>query len=277
MESSTHDLIPLRMRAVVLTGPGEVTLQEVPTPAPGPMDVLCRVDSVYICGTDPHIIRGDYPGFWPRSYPFTPGHEWAGTIVGVGEGAAKFGWTVGTRVADTSHAGCGYCRMCVTGHYNLCENYGREDLGHRQYGHYTAGAYAEYVVHSVRSVFRVPPSLSLEEAAAMDPASIALHAVKRGEMDPGDTVVVVGPGPMGLTVIQCAFALGAGRVIAVGRGDRLTKAAELGAETVDFTGVDPVEAVRDRTDGKGRRSSSTRPGRPTRSAKPCRWLARAGA
>lgn len=239
------------MDALILTAPGEFHVGRVPVPAPGPMEVLCRVDSVAICGTDPHIIAGDYPGFWPQAYPFVPGHEWAGEIVALGEGTGAVGWSVGQRVAGTSHAGCGYCRMCATGRYNLCEAYGDEARGHRQYGHYTQGAYAEYVVHSVRSVFAVPESLPLEEAALMDPASIALHTVKRAAFAPGDTVAVLGPGPMGLLVVMCALALGAGRVIAVGRGQRLARAAALGAEPVDYTAGDPVAAVRALTNGKG--------------------------
>jgi L-iditol 2-dehydrogenase len=239
------------MRAVVLTRPGVegVTIQDVPVPCAGPMELLCKVDTCFICGTDPHIIRGDYPGFWPKSYPFVPGHEWSGTVVAMGAGAEDFGSRVGDRVAGTSHAGCGYCRMCRGGRYNLCESYGDESRGHRQYGHYTAGAYAEYVVHSVRSVTRLPDELGLEEAALLDPASIALHTVKRGVMDPGDTVAIIGPGPMGLMVLLCALALGAGRVLMVGRGERLRVAAELGAEPVDFTASDPVAAVREMSGG----------------------------
>jgi L-iditol 2-dehydrogenase len=239
------------MRAVVLTGPGRVTLQDVPVPRPGRMELLCRVDTCFICGTDPHIIRGDYPGFWPRGYPFTPGHEWSGTIVELGEGAELFGWRVGGRVAGTSHAGCGYCRMCRGGRYNLCESYGDEARGHRQYGHYTAGAYAEYVVHSVRSVTPVPDGLPLDEAALLDPASIALHTVKRAAMAPGDTVAILGPGPMGLMVQLCALALGAGRVLMVGRGERLAKSAALGAEPIDFSKEEPVAAVRRASGGAG--------------------------
>ena len=239
------------MRAVVLTGPGieGVTLQDVPVPDSGPMELLCKVDTCFICGTDPHIIRGDYPGFWPKAYPFVPGHEWSGTVAALGAGADAFGWRVGDRVAGTSHAGCGFCRMCRGGRYNLCESYGDEGRGHRQYGHYTAGAYAEYVVHSVRSLTRLPDALTLEEAALLDPASIALHTVKRGVMDPGDTVAIIGPGPMGLMVLLCALALGAGRAIVVGRGQRLRVAAELGAETVDIEACDPVAAVREMTAG----------------------------
>lgn len=239
------------MAAVVLTAPGHITIQERPVPRPGPDEVLCRVAGVYICGTDPHIINGDYPGFWPRSYPFIPGHEWAGEVIALGTTAARYGWKVGDRVAGTSHCGCGYCRMCVSGRYNLCENYGREDLGHHQYGHYSFGAYADYVVHSIRSVFRIPPGIPWVEAAALDPLSIALHTVKRGSVGPGDTVVILGPGPMGLFVQQCAEVVGAGRIIVVGRGERLAKAAAQGAETVDYTQGDPVSAIRERTDGKG--------------------------
>lgn len=270
--------VPTTMAAVVLTGPGRenVTLQRVASPRPGRMEVLCRVDSVYICGTDPHIINGDYPNFWPKEYPFIPGHEWAGTVVALGEDTAKFGWSVGDRVAGTSHAGCGYCRNCRGGRYNLCENFGDETRGHRQYGHYSAGAYAEYVVHSVRSVFKVPASLTFEQAAAMDPASIALHTVKRADLAPGDTIAIIGPGPMGLMVLQCALALGAGRVMVIGRGERLAKAAELGAEPIDYSQEDPVEAVRRRTGGAGTHGVIECAGSPTTLAQAIEMVRKGG-
>ncbi len=238
------------MRALVVHEPNRFSIEDVERPEAGPHEVLCRVSTVTICGTDPHIIGGDYPGFWPKEFPFIPGHEWSGEVVELGPGAADLGWTVGTRVAGTSHAGCGFCRLCVEGRYNICENFGNERL-HRQYGHYTQGSYADYVVHSVKSVFAVPDELSDEEAAMLDPASIALHTVKRGGQAPGDTVAVIGPGVMGMLVAECARALGAGRVIVVGRGARLEKAAELGHETVDFTAEDPVEVIRELTGGRG--------------------------
>jgi L-iditol 2-dehydrogenase len=231
------------MRALVVTAPNEFAVEDVARPRPGDFEVLCRVLAVAICGTDPHIIQGHYPGFWPKAWPLIPGHEWCGMIEQVGAGAASLGWEPGTRVAGTSHAACGYCRRCVEGRYNICENFGVDGL-HAQYGHNTDGAYAEYVVHSVKSVFAVPDSISDEEAAMLDPTAIALHTVVRGGHRPGDTVAVVGPGVMGLLVAECAQALGAGRVIVVGRGARLAKAAELGHETVDFTAVDPVATVR---------------------------------
>ena len=238
------------MRALVVHEPHSFSVEDVARPEAGRNEVLCRVSAIAICGTDPHIIAGEYPGFWPKEFPFIPGHEWCGEVIEVGPGADELGWEAGTRVAGTSHAGCGFCRMCVEGRYNICENFGDERV-HRQYGHYTQGAYADYVVHSVKSVFAVPDGLSDEEAAMLDPTSIALHTVKRGRQAPGDTVAVIGPGVMGLVVAECARALGAGRVIVVGRGARLEKAAQLGHETVDFTAEDPAEAVRDRTDGRG--------------------------
>jgi L-iditol 2-dehydrogenase len=238
------------MRALVVREPNAFSVEEVERPQPGPFEVLCRVRATAICGTDPHIIQGHYPGFWPKAWPLIPGHEWCGDVVELGEGAAALGWEVGTRVAGTSHAACGFCRKCVEGRYNLCENFGVEGL-HDQYGHNADGAYADYVVHSVKSVFPVPDELSDEEAAMLDPTAIALHTVNRSGLAPGDTAVVVGPGVMGLLVAECARAVGAGRVIVVGRGDRLARAAELGHETVDFTERDPVGAVREMTGGFG--------------------------
>jgi L-iditol 2-dehydrogenase len=231
------------MRALVVSAPNEFAVEQVERPVPGEFEVVCKVRAVAICGTDPHIIQGDYPGFWPKEWPLTPGHEWCGDVVDVGEGAARLGWREGTRVAGTSHAACGYCARCIEGRYNICENFGVEGL-HEQYGHNAPGAYAEYVRHSIKSVFPVPDELSDEEAAMLDPTAIALHTVLRGGHRPGDTVAVVGPGVMGLLVAECARALGAGRVIVIGRGARLRRAAELGHDTVDFTDTDPVEAAR---------------------------------
>jgi L-iditol 2-dehydrogenase len=238
------------MRALVVHEPNRFSVEDVPRPEPDPYEVLCRVRTVALCGTDPHIIGGDFPGFWPKAFPFIPGHEWCGEVVELGEGAADLGFETGMRVAGTSHAGCGFCRMCVEGRYNVCENYGDERL-HRQYGHYTQGVYADYAVHSVKSVFAVPDALSDDEAAMLDPAAIALHTAKRARFKPGDTVTVVGPGVLGLLAAECARVLGAGRVLVVGRGRRLAKAAELGHEPVDFTAEDPVAAVRERTGGRG--------------------------
>ncbi len=248
----TSEVIPGVMSAIHLLAPNEFDLATVEVPAPASNEVLCRVHSVAICGTDREIISGHFlERGWPRGYPYTPGHEWSGVVVGLGEGAADFGFRIGDRVAGTAHAGCGYCRMCVSGRYNLCLNYGREDLGHRHYGHYSTGALRQYHNSSIKSVFPIPDSMTLEEGALVDSSSIALHALKRGRVEPGDTVAIIGPGAPGLLAGQCAGVLGAARVIVVGRGERLAKAALLGMETVDNSTVDGVEAVRGLTGGLG--------------------------
>ena len=231
------------MKALVLTAPSQFSIEDVENPRPGYQEVLCRVRAITICGTDAHLLRGDYPGFWPPSYPFIPGHEWAGEIVELGDGAAALGWAVGDRVAGTSHDACGFCQKCVEGSYNLCENYGNMEV-HHQYGHNWQGAFAEYVVHGIKSIFHLPDEMSFYEGALLDPASIALHTANRGGIRTGDSVAVLGPGPIGLLAADAARAMGAGRVIVVGRGDRLAKAKEMGAEAVDYAAGDPVAAVR---------------------------------
>jgi L-iditol 2-dehydrogenase len=239
------------MAALVLTAPHEFGIERVPVPKPAANEVLCRVRAIAICGTDAEIVEGTFKGRWPRVYPFIPGHEWSGEVVAAGDVAERYGFVPGARVAGTSHSGCGYCRMCRTGRYNLCFNYGREDLGHRQYGHYTQGAYADYVVHTIKAVFPIPDAMPFDVAALCDTASIALHSVKRPGIEPGDVFVAVGSGGMGLLTAMCARALGAARTIVVGGGQRLARAKDLGFETVDYHGADPVAAVRELTGGRG--------------------------
>src|SRR6476469_8663691 len=236
-------LMPDTMQALVVQEPNVLEIQEKPVPVPGPNEVLARVRATAICGTDAHLIRGDYPGFWPLAFPFTPGHEWAGEIVALGPGAEAYGWSVGDRVAGTSHNACGACQKCVEGQYNLCENYGKAGL-HAQYGHNAQGVDATYAVHNVKCIFRLPDEVSFDVGAVIDPASIALHVARRGNIKAGDTVVVTGAGSIGLLAADAAFICGAARVVLVGRGYRLEKAAAMGFETVDTNAGDPVAAAR---------------------------------
>jgi len=238
------------MKALVLAAPNDFSIEEVPLPEAGRNELLCRVKAISICGTDSHLVKGDYAGFWPPAYPFIPGHEWAGEVTALGENAGNHGWSIGDRVAGTSHDACGFCQLCIEGRYNLCENYGDPSV-HRHYGHTWQGAFADFVVHGLKSVFHLPDTLTFAQGALLDPASIALHTANRGGIAPGDNVAVIGPGPIGLLAADAARAMGAGRVIMVGRGDRLRKAAEMGSEIVDFTKVDPVATVRAATAGLG--------------------------
>ena len=148
------------------------------------------------------------------SFPFIPGHEWAGEIVALGPGADLYGWKVGDRVAGTSHDACGFCQKCVEGRYNLCENYGKPGL-HKQYGHNYQGADATYVVQGVKTVFTLPDGISFEDGAIIDPASIALHVANRGGVAPGDAVAITGGGAIGLLSGDAALVRGASRVIVV--------------------------------------------------------------
>ena len=226
------------MKALVLRAPNEFGIETVPDPKPGPFEVLCKVERVGICGTDVHMVQGHYDN-WPAYYPFIPGHEWSGEIIELGEGAEDFGWAIGDQVAGSSHAGCKYCKMCIEGRYQLCLNYGKSHI-HSHYGHTAQGAYAEYVVHDIRSVFKLRDGMSLDEGAVTDPASIALHCAHRGCVHTGQTVVVVGAGPVGILAADAARALGASRVIVAARGARLSVVEKFGFEVYDTNkgGVD---------------------------------------
>ena len=242
---------PSTMDALVVLEPNRFEIRQVPVPVPGRNEVLCRVRAVSICGTDVHLVRGDYPGFWPPAFPFIPGHEWAGEIVALGPGSEAYGWAVGDRVAGTSHDACGVCQKCVEGRYNLCENYGVPGL-HKQYGHSVQGADATYVVQGIKTIFRLPASLSFAEGAVVDPASIALHVANRGGVRPGDTVAITGAGAIGLLAADASLVRGAARVILVERVPaRLAKARQLGFETVDSGSGDPAATVRAMTGGQG--------------------------
>ena len=243
--------LPGSMRALVLLKPGRFEIRDVPVPEPGPGQVLARVRAVSICGTDAHLVRGDYPGFWPPAFPFTPGHEWSGDIVALGPGAERYGWKTGDRVAGTSHDACGVCQKCVEGRYNLCENYGVPGL-HQQYGHNAPGADATYVVHGVKAIFPLPDSLSYAQGAVIDPASIALHVANRGGIRPGDTVAITGAGAIGLLAGDAALVRGAARVIVIEKNPlRLAMAGAQGFETVDGGAADPAAQVRAKTSGLG--------------------------
>ena len=242
--------IPKKMRAVVLTEPGKFEIQEVDIPSPGTNEVLCRIGGVAVCGSDPEIIRGDLAGNWPPSYPFIAGHEWAGRVVATGDGVSTF--KAGDRVAGEAHKGCGFCKNCLAGRYTLCYNYGNTNVGHRHYGFKVNGAYAQYAVYHVQSVTPLPDNVSYREGAMCDTAGVALHGVELSGVTPGGTVAIIGPGPIGIMAMKLTKAMGAARVIVVGRGSRLKSAQSYGSDdAVDFSSCDPVEKVRELTGGIG--------------------------
>lgn len=249
MAKSKHQL-PKQMKAVVLTGPGAFEIRQVDVPRPDLGETLVKVEAIALCGSDPAIVEGvKFKGLWPPGYPFTPGHEWAGVVVALGEGVR--GFKVGDRVAAEAHKGCGNCRNCMMGRYNLCENYGIKEAGHRHYGFRDAGGFAEYVTVSTRSIHHIG-EMPFDWATNVDTGATALHAVKRGRVASGEDICVFGPGAIGMLCFQAGLASGAARGFMVGRRHRLALAAELGAIPVDYEKFDdPVAEIMRLTDGKG--------------------------
>lgn len=247
---SSDMTIPHTMTAVVLTKPGEYELQEIAVPTYGDTEALCRVESIAICGSDPKMFRGETAGKWPPEYPFVIGHEWAGTVVAVGKGVKSL--QVGDRVAAEAHSGCGVCKNCLRGAYNLCENYGKAWTGHRHYGHLSTGAYAQYAAYTEKSLTRMPDSVTFDEGALVDTAGAAFHAIELTGVSYGGTSVVIGPGAIGIMAVKFLKTFGASRIVVVGRGYRLGFAEAAGADyCVDFEKLDPVNAVREYTDKIG--------------------------
>lgn len=236
------------MKAVLYPRPNEFVLtrvDELPLPAG---QVRVKVKATTICATDQKVFSGN----WPKCrFPHVAGHEWAGEVVETGSGVV--GLQPGDRVGIEVHCGCGACRPCIEGLYNLCEHYGDLDAGHAHVGLTTWGGFAEYAVVPARVAHRLPAGMDWDTAAFTDNIGIALWAVERSALKAGETIAVVGPGCFGLLSVQVARALGAARVILAGtRPDRLALGARLGADvTVDAARVDPVAAVRDATGGKG--------------------------
>ncbi|MDA1000721.1 MAG: alcohol dehydrogenase catalytic domain-containing protein [bacterium] len=238
------------MEAVFLNAPNELEVGLAPTPVPLTGEVLVKVESTTICGTDIEIIKGNHAPRWPSQFPAIIGHEWAGRIVAMGPHTEGFGLEMGDHVAGTSHAGCGACRMCLIGRYNLCYNYGNTITGHRQYGHVSQGSYAEYVANNIRALHKMPKDMPFEVGSVVDPAACGLWTAKRAGINAGDTVVVLGSGPIGVFAFESARALGAGRVIVVGGGKRLEMIAAQGVETVSYREGGVPEKIHQMTDGK---------------------------
>jgi L-iditol 2-dehydrogenase len=252
--------VPDTMKAWVLGDPGELSLQDKPVPAPQRAEVLVRIDGVAICATDLEIIAHGPPaqiqGGLPFNKNFTPGHEYMGTVAALGPGVDEF--EIGDRVTVEIHAGCGQCKRCREGMYTACHNYGKNygdvDKGHRANGFTTDGGFCEYQVNSVNTLIPVADSMSDEEATLVVTAGTSMYGLTElGGLVAGDSVVVTGPGPIGLLGAAVAKALGAHPVILTGtRDNRLEIGKRLGADhVINVRNEDAVEAVRKLTGGKG--------------------------
>src|SRR6478672_4920405 len=226
--------IPQTMKAWVLGDPEELALVEKPVPEPGPAEVLVRVDAIAVCATDIEILKHGVPamidGELPFNRGFTPGHEYMGTIVGLGPTVDEF--EIGDRVTVEVHAGCGRCERCRQGMYTSCLNYGDVAKGHRANGFTTDGGFAEYAVNHVNTLVHVPDDMTDEEATLVVTAGTSMYGLDvLGGLIAGEGVVVTGPGPIGLLGVAVAKALGADPVILTGTRDtRLALGRKLGAD-----------------------------------------------
>lgn len=243
--------IPKTMKAAVLVDYGDLQVREVPVPEFGPGEALVKVDSVAICGSDPGIIAKGWQGY-TKVGEFIPGHEFAGVVVAVAPDVNRL--KVGDRVAVEPHKGCGRCENCLRGLYTTCLNYGNLEMGHRHFGFITDGAYAEYTACHDSTLHLLPDTISFEEGAVLTLVGTSMYGYERiGWVRPGETVVVTGPGAMGLVSAQLAKIMGAARVIMTGtREERLAIGREVGVDvTINVREQNPVEAVMELTNGIG--------------------------
>jgi len=252
--------IPSTMRAWVLDDPGQLRLTEKPVPQPGPAEVLVRVSAIAVCEGDIRMISKGPPALIQGGLPFnknwTPGHEYIGTVVKLGAGVDEV--ALGDRVAVDVHYGCGRCERCRSGMYTCCLNYGLNypghDKGHRANGFTTDGGFAEYVVNHVTTLVHVPECVGDEEATLIVTAGTGMYALDTlGGLFAGQSLVVAGPGAIGLMTVAVGKALGADPVILTGtRDERLELGRKLGADKlVNVRKENPVEAIKRITGGKG--------------------------
>lgn len=212
------------MRALVIETPGTFSAQTVPDPTPGRGEVVVRVASVGICGTDVHIVEGEFP---PTPYPIVPGHEFAGELVSFGPDAAvsnPTGLRIGDRVAVDPSLFCGTCHYCAIGRGNLCERWGA-------IGDTVDGAMAEYVAVPIGCCYRLPDNVTYAHGALVEPLSCAVHAYDVLPRALGSHYLIYGAGTMGLLMMQLAASAGAASVSVVDlNADRLEVADTLGAD-----------------------------------------------
>ena len=189
------------MRAVIVEKPGAVRVDDVPAPEPGPDEAVIRVGACGICGTDIHIIDGEFP---PTQYPIIPGHEFGGEVVAVGENVTRF--TVGDRVGVDPTLNCGACYYCQRGQGNLCERWNGVGVGSHP------GGFAECVTLPERTLYALPEGMSFAAAALIEPISCVVRGFHRLQPQVGETYLIYGAGPMGLLNAQVARFNGASLV-----------------------------------------------------------------
>ena len=232
--------LPKNMKAWVLKSPNELELKTKAIPTPSYSEVLVKIDAVAICATDLDVISYGPPalieGEKPFNKEFTPGHEYMGTVVKLGPSVDEF--QIGDRVTVEIHSGCGQCKRCRMGMYTSCHNYGlnygKKNKGHRANGFTSDGGFKQYAINHINTLIKVPDDMTDEEATLVVTAGTTMYGLTElGGLVAGESLVVIGPGPIGLLGVAVAKALGADPVILIGtRNDRLEIGKKLGADFV---------------------------------------------
>jgi len=235
------------MKAVVKYGKGKglIEIREIPEPKIKEDEVLIEVKAVSVCGSDLHIYHDSHP-YWP---PVVLGHEFSGVIAKVGKEVK--GWKVGDRIVSETRTGsCGICYTCQSGFPQVCEQ-------KRPYGIGINGAYTKFVAGPARLLHCLPDNISFEAGAIIEPIAVCVTSIlERSQLQGGESVVITGPGPMGLISLAIAKAAGAKMVGMTGRnsdeGVRFEKARELGTDfTINVDKEDPVQKILEITHGLG--------------------------
>ena len=240
IKTSKKYLLPKEMKAWVLKSPNELELKTKAIPTPSYSEVLVKIDAVAICATDLDVISYGPPalieGEKPFNKEFTPGHEYMGTVVALGPSVDEF--QIGDRVTVEIHSGCGQCKRCRMGMYTSCHNYGlnygKKNKGHRANGFTSDGGFKQYAINHINTLIKVPDDMTDEEATLVVTAGTTMYGLTElGGLVAGESLVVIGPGPIGLLGVAVAKALGADPVILIGtRNDRLEIGKKLGADFV---------------------------------------------
>lgn len=241
------------MKAALWYNQKDIRVENIPEPSAEKDQVKIKVSYCGICGSDLHEYLAG-PIFIPveeahpisrDKAPIVMGHEFAGEVVAVGENVT--GIEVGDRVCVEPIYSCGKCASCQKGHYNVCEQLGFIGLSGG------LGGFSEYSVVPSKMVHKIPDNMTWEQAALVEPTAVAVHAVRQSDMKIGDSIAVIGTGPIGLLVIQAAKAAGASKIMAVEVSpERRDIAKQAGAHIViDPLEVNPVQAIKDYTNGLG--------------------------
>jgi len=225
------------MQIAELTAIRQFRLTDAEIPAPAPGEILVRIDSVGICGSDLHSYSEGGVGDTPCLFPMVLGHEPAGTVVKTGDGVT--GWSPGDRAALEPAIYCYHCEYCRSGRHNICEHIRFLSTPGN------AGFLRQYVSLPAKNVLPIPATLSLDLATVAEPLAVALHSLQFADLRPGDTTAVFGAGPIGLLTIASLKMAGAGRILAVEpHRHRRELATHLGATAViDPGAVDPAQQI----------------------------------